>query len=95
MQAYTQAQVEAALGQETVAGWQRDEASGEIFKQYQFENFVQALEFVNRVGAIAEELGHHPDITINYNRVKLSVITHDAGGLTELDFKLAARANQS
>ena len=95
MQAYTQAQIQTALNQEAVAGWQLDEASGEIFKQYQFENFVEALEFVNRIGAIAEELGHHPDITINYNRVKLSVSTHDANGLTELDFKLAGRANQA
>ncbi len=93
MKAYTPAEVQAALSEATVAGWQLHATTGEIFKQFKFENFVAALEFVNKIGVIAEELQHHPDITINYNRVNLSVTTHDAGGLSALDFKLAARAN--
>ncbi len=94
MQAYTSEQVQTALSEAGTAGWQLDPSNGEISKQFKFENFLQSLDFVNKVGAIAEELGHHPDITINYNRVKLSVVTHDAGGLTELDFTLATRVNQ-
>jgi 4a-hydroxytetrahydrobiopterin dehydratase len=90
MQKYNDEQVQQGLAE--ASGWQLD-ANGEIFKQYQFANFVEALAFVNKIGALAEEMGHHPDITINYNRVKLSVTTHDAGGLSELDFKLANRAN--
>lgn len=92
MQKYSDEQVQAALTSAGVAGWQLA-SNGEIFKSYQFESFVKSIEFVNRIAFIAEELGHHPDITINYNKVKLSVTTHDAGGLTENDFTLAARAN--
>lgn len=95
MKAYSQEQTEAALTEEELVGWQVDAGSGELFKQYQFEDFVQSLDFVVKVGALAEEMGHHPDILIKYNRVKLSSITHDAGNaLTELDFRLASRANQ-
>jgi 4a-hydroxytetrahydrobiopterin dehydratase len=56
-----------------------------------FENFVDAMIFVNRVAEIAEEEGHHPDIRIVYNRVTLTLSTHDAGGLTQKDFRLAHR----
>ncbi len=89
--AYSPAQVQAGLAQ--VQGWSVN-SQGEIEKRFKFENFVQALAFVNKVGALAEEMQHHPDITINYNRVTLSVTTHDVGGLSPKDFDLAARANQ-
>jgi 4a-hydroxytetrahydrobiopterin dehydratase len=56
-----------------------------------FENFVDAMIFVNHVAEIAEEENHHPDIRIVYNRVTLSLSTHDAGGLTQKDFQLARR----
>jgi 4a-hydroxytetrahydrobiopterin dehydratase len=58
-----------------------------------FENFVDAMIFVNRVAEIAEEEGHHPDIRIVYNRVTLALTTHDAGGLTQKDFQMARRIN--
>lgn len=74
--------------------WELNSKTGEIFAKFQFRDFLEALAFVNKVGALAEELGHHPDITITYNRVVLSVITHDAGGLTEKDFSLANKVNQ-
>jgi 4a-hydroxytetrahydrobiopterin dehydratase len=76
-----------------VTGWAINPNNGEITRQFKFGNFVEAMAFVNKVAEIAEELGHHPDITINYNRVTLSVITHDAGGLTTMDFTLAERVN--
>lgn len=93
MQKYTDEQVQDALRDASVEGWQLDAANGEIFKTYTFKDFVDSMQFVNKVADIAEELGHHPDILITYNKVKLSVVTHDAGGLSELDFKLAARTN--
>ncbi len=84
-------QVTAELS--SVTGWVPNPTTGEITRQFKFGNFVEAMAFVNKVAEIAEELGHHPDIIINYNRVTLSVITHDAGGLTTADFALAARVN--
>ena len=68
--------------------------SGELVRSFQFKNFRAALAFVNRVGELAEEAGHHPDIDIRYNRVRLGLTTHDAGGLTAKDFDLAARAEK-
>lgn len=62
-----------------------------IQKQYTFANFKDAMFFVNTVAGLAEKAGHHPDITVNYNRVTLSLSTHDAGGLTSKDFDLARR----
>jgi 4a-hydroxytetrahydrobiopterin dehydratase len=70
-------------------GWQIE--SGELVRTFQFKDFVAALQFVNRVGEFAEQAGHHPDIDIRYNRVRLSLVSHDAGGLTEKDFDLATR----
>ena len=58
-----------------------------------FANFVDAMIFVNRVAEIAEEEGHHPEIRIVYNRVTLILSTHDAGGLTEKDFRMARRVD--
>ena len=67
--------------------------NGELVRTFQFKDFRAALGFVNRVGDLAEEAGHHPDIDIRYNRVRLALVTHDAGGLTSKDFDLAARAD--
>jgi len=62
---------------------------GELVRQCEFRNFVEAMNFVNRVAELAEGAGHHPDIDIRYNKVRLALISHDAGGLTERDFDLA------
>ena len=72
-------------------GWSIE--NGELVRTFQFKDFVSALAFVNRVGQEAERAGHHPDIDIRYNKVRIALVTHDAGGLTEKDFSLAARAN--
>ena len=66
--------------------WVKEEEH--LKKRFAFENFAEALEFVNRVGAIAEQLDHHPDITFGWGYAKFAITTHDAGGLTELDFAL-------
>lgn len=55
-----------------------------------FKNFVEAIAFVNQLVEPAERAGHHPDIAISYNKVTISLTTHDAGGLTKSDFELAA-----
>jgi 4a-hydroxytetrahydrobiopterin dehydratase len=62
-------------------------------KEYRFPDFAQALAFVNRLGEAAEAAGHHPDIFLTWGRVKVTLWTHSAGGLSESDFTLAARAD--
>ncbi len=59
-----------------------------------FKDFIQAIEFVNRLVEPAESAGHHPDIEIHYNKVKIILTTHDAGGLTQNDFDLARVISQ-
>jgi 4a-hydroxytetrahydrobiopterin dehydratase len=75
-----------------LAAWKVE--SGELTRTYTFKDFLASLEFVNKVGAAAEKAGHHPDIDIRYNRVRLGLVTHDAGGLTAKDFDLAAEADK-
>ncbi len=70
-------------------GWKQ--AGNTIQRQYTFADFKEAMFFVNGVAAVAEKAGHHPDIAVSYNRVTLSLSTHDAGGLTAKDFDLAKR----
>lgn len=62
-------------------------------KEYPFRNFKEALAFTNRVGAIAEQAGHHPDILLRWGNVKLTIWTHSIDGLSENDFILAAKAD--
>jgi len=65
-----------------------------LTRDLKFENFKSAMAFVNRVADEAEAMDHHPDILVHgWNKVRLSVMTHSAGGLTEKDFKLAERIN--
>lgn len=75
----------------TVPAWRR--RGKVIARTYEFPDFVAALKFVNRVGLVAEKAQHHPDIDIRWNQVHLALTTHDAGGLTERDFALAARCD--
>jgi 4a-hydroxytetrahydrobiopterin dehydratase len=65
----------------------------EIARHYEFPDFAAAMVFVNRVAAEAEKAGHHPDIDIRYNKVRLALISHDKGGLTERDMKMAQTLN--
>lgn len=80
-------EVESLLAQ--IPGWS---LSGKwITKEFQFKNFVQAMEFVTRVAGLAEQEGHHPDVHIHYNRVRFDIWTHAIDGLSENDFILAAK----
>jgi 4a-hydroxytetrahydrobiopterin dehydratase len=89
MTALNSQEVEQRLSQ--ISGWQV--AEGELVKIFSFKDFSAALAFVNRVGEAAEAAGHHPDIDIRYNRVRLALVTHDAGGITPKDFDLARQAD--
>jgi 4a-hydroxytetrahydrobiopterin dehydratase len=88
----------ALLDDETIArelgevpGWER--AGDSIVRVVQLADFKEAMAFVNRVADLAEAQNHHPDITIQWNKVTLTLSTHSAGGLTENDFGLARRIN--
>jgi 4a-hydroxytetrahydrobiopterin dehydratase len=72
----------------SVPGWERTGA--EIHRSYTFGSFREAMEFANRVAEQAEAADHHPDILVQYRKVTLTLTSHDAGGLTERDFKMAA-----
>ena len=65
-----------------------------IVRSYKFPDFKSALAFVNRVGAIAEEQGHHPDILLGWGKVEITIWTHAVDGLTESDFILAAKIDR-
>jgi 4a-hydroxytetrahydrobiopterin dehydratase len=65
-----------------------------LTREFKFPDFRQALEFVNRVGAIAEEQGHHPNILLTWGRAEITIWTHKIDGLTESDFILAAKIHQ-
>ncbi len=69
--------------------WAR--AGDTLKKTYTFPTFPDGIRFVDRVALAAEQLGHHPDITINYTRVTMTLSTHDEGGVTEKDITLAHR----
>jgi 4a-hydroxytetrahydrobiopterin dehydratase len=64
---------------------------GTLVRFWTFADFVQAMAFVNRVAQLAEQAGHHPDIDIRYNRVKLGLVSHDAGGITARDADMARK----
>jgi 4a-hydroxytetrahydrobiopterin dehydratase len=73
-----------------VSGWEVVEEH-HLLKAYTFENFRDALAFVNRVGELAEAQGHHPDISFGWGRAEITIWTHKINGLTESDFILAAK----
>jgi 4a-hydroxytetrahydrobiopterin dehydratase len=80
-------EIKSALA--AVPEWNRKSAT--IVRTFQFKDFPAAVRFVNAVADIAEQAWHHPDIDIRWNKVTLTLTTHDAGGLTEKDFALAQR----
>ena len=65
-----------------------------IEREFKFKDFREAISFVNGIAEIAEEEGHHPDIYIYYNKVRLELSTHNIGGLSKNDFVLAAKVNE-
>lgn len=82
---------ELAKKMEELNGWTLDGEKGVISKRYKFENFAEALDFVNRAGALADEMDHHPDIKLGWGYAEFEITTHDRGGLTDFDFALAGK----
>lgn len=74
-------------------GWSRDGET--LTKQYEFKDFTHALQFVNQLAQTAESINHHPDIDIRYSKVKITLTTHDSGGLTQNDIELAAASDDT
>jgi 4a-hydroxytetrahydrobiopterin dehydratase len=79
--------------QAQVSGWQVVD-DHHLSKTYTFSDFRSALDFVNRVGAVAEEQGHHPDLYLAWGKVEVKTWTHKIDGLTESDFILAAKIDR-
>ena len=73
-------------------GWKKNRNS--IERLFQFGSFVQAMEFANQIAEAAEAVNHHPDILISFNKVTLTLMSHDSGGVTQRDLKMAARINE-
>ncbi len=76
----------------TIPGWHMKSTA--IERLFRFPDFKEAMGFVNRIADAAEEAGHHPDIAISYNKVTLTLISHDSGGVTDRDIKMAKRINE-
>lgn len=75
-------------------GWSEVEGRDAITKTYKFDDFEQAFGWMAKVADVAEEMNHHPEWFNVWNKVEVTLSTHDAGGLTELDTKLAAKMDQ-
>jgi 4a-hydroxytetrahydrobiopterin dehydratase len=85
-------QVELNAFLESNGSWKLDD--GKLVRDWSFPDFVGAMEFVNRVAELAEKANHHPDIDIRYNKVRLGLVSHDAGGITDRDRRMAETLNQ-
>lgn len=90
MKKYTQEEVVDKLGK--IEGWTFKE--GGIEKKFVFDNFIQAMGFINQLALYAEKANHHAEIFNVYNRVDIRLSTHDAGGVTDKDFQLARQIDQ-
>ena len=90
MPVLSEQEVQKAL--QTLPSWTK---GGPIIKrQFEFADFKKAMAFVNQVAEAAERANHHPDITINYNKVTMALTSHDSGGVTHRDVRLAAEINR-
>ena len=83
-------EVQERLGQ--LDGWERKD--GSFARTFQFEDFQGSVDFVNRITPAAEEMSHHPDLAISWNKVTVTLSTHSEGGLTGNDFELAEQIQE-
>jgi 4a-hydroxytetrahydrobiopterin dehydratase len=81
---------ERAAALEGLPQWRYDQGTNALRREFGFKDFSQAFGFMTRVALLAQEAGHHPDWSNSYNRVTISLSTHDAGGVTRNDTELAA-----
>ena len=90
MAVLTDSEIQNALT--SLPGWKKNGSS--IQRVFEFPDFKAAMQFVNKVADAAEQANHHPDIDIRYNKVTMALISHDSGGVTQRDVKMANRINQ-
>ena len=90
MAVLTDAEIQQALV--SLSGWQRN--GGAIQRVFRFPDFKLAMQFVNKVADAAEQANHHPDIDIRYNTVTMALISHDSGGVTQRDVRMAGTINK-
>ena len=90
MSALSEVEIQEKL--QAMQGWSH--AGKALHKKFTFKSFMPAIGFINRIAEAAERAGHHPDITLNYNLVGLSLSTHSEGGVTEKDFQLAKEIDE-
>ena len=86
----TSEEIESRLG--PLKDWRVDGET--LFRRFEFANFAESLAFVNKVGDIAEAADHHPDITFGWGYAELRTMTHDRGGITDVDFALVEKIDQ-
>jgi 4a-hydroxytetrahydrobiopterin dehydratase len=82
-------EIQSALAQ--LPGWSLDD--GRLYREFGFDDFIAAFSFMTRVALVAQGMDHHPDWTNVYNRVQIRLSTHDLGGITTWDVRLAGRIN--
>ena len=90
MAVLTDSEIQQALA--ALKGWQRQGKA--IQRIFEFPDFKAAMQFVNKIADAAEQANHHPDIDIRYNKVTMALVSHDAGGVTQRDVKMARRINE-
>ena len=88
----TEPDIKEAL--QKLEGWKKSEAKNAIFKSFKFKNFNEAFAFMTRIALKAEKMDHHPEWFNVYNRVDITLTTHDAGGITSKDINLATFINK-
>jgi 4a-hydroxytetrahydrobiopterin dehydratase len=86
----TDSEIQNALG--SLPGWQKNGAA--IQRNFEFPDFKAAMQFVNKIADAAEQANHHPDIDIRYNKVTMALVSHDSGGITQRDVRMASKINQ-
>lgn len=90
MAVLTDAEIQKELT--SLNGWQRN--GGAIQRVFRFPDFKAAMQFVNKIADAAEQANHHPDIDIRYNTVTMSLVSHDSGGVTQRDVRMAGTINK-
>jgi 4a-hydroxytetrahydrobiopterin dehydratase len=86
----TDSEIQKALG--SLPGWKKNGTA--IQRVFEFPDFKAAMQFVNKIADAAEQANHHPDIDIRYNKVTMALVSHDSGGVTPRDVRMAEKINQ-
>ncbi|MDX2254089.1 MAG: 4a-hydroxytetrahydrobiopterin dehydratase [Pseudanabaenaceae cyanobacterium bins.39] len=86
----SEVEISAAIAQ--LSGW--SVVDGKLQKNYKFRDFVEAFGFISKVAIVSDKMGHHPELFNVYNKVRIDLTTHDAGGISALDFELAQKIDK-